>query len=130
MNIEIENVGGNELLEFFQNNGLDNSNLTEAEMLEKYIENKSYLYPRICSVTQEGMEEGYVCQDNTYKYVSDLLVHLRELEWEDADGNLSTDIEDDEELLEFFFNQDYYYYTEWSEEDIDWSDDPIYLYNL
>lgn len=80
-------------------------------------------FARRCDVTGRGMNEGYVVGDGE-RYFSEkehLLNHLRELDWEDADGNRSQDLTDDEDIMEFFYNEDYYYYTEWEE-----IDDEIY----
>jgi hypothetical protein len=82
-------------------------------------------FARRCDATGKGINEGYVVGDGELYFSSkdDLLSHLRELDWEDCNGNLSTDCETDEDLLEFFYNDEYYYYTEWEEIDEDeWYD--------
>jgi hypothetical protein len=65
------------------------------------------------------MNEGYVCGDGELYFVevTDLLIHLRTLDWVDADGKRSLDIDDDDELLDFFYREEYYYHTEWDELD-------------
>lgn len=78
-------------------------------------------FARRCDATGCGMNEGFVLNDGEL-YLSKkehLLEHLRTLDWEDADGNRSQDLTDDEDILEFFYNEDYYYYTEWEELDDD-----------
>lgn len=76
-------------------------------------------YARRCDATGRGINAGYVCGGGDLYFVerTDLLCHLRTLDWEDANGKNSADIEDDEELLDFFYNEEYYYYTEWDELD-------------
>ena len=78
-------------------------------------------YARRCDATGRGMNEGYVCGDGELYFVevTDLLIHLRTLDWEDCNGNKSTDCVTDDELMEFFYNEEYYCYTEWDEYDID-----------
>lgn len=77
-------------------------------------------YARRCDATGRGMNEGYVCGDGELHFAeqSDLINHLRTLNWEDADGNSSLDIIDNQELLDFFYREEYYYHTEWDEYDI------------
>ena len=78
-------------------------------------------FARRCDATGRGMNEGYVVNDGELYFSKEehLLEHLRTLDWEDADGNRSQDLTDDEDILEFFYNEDYYYYTEWEELDDD-----------
>jgi hypothetical protein len=78
-------------------------------------------FARRCDITGRGMNEGYVFGDGELCFAEkeDLIKHLRTLEWEDADGNLSQDIENDDDLLEYFYNEEMYYYTEWDFYDID-----------
>jgi len=76
-------------------------------------------YARRCDATGRGMNEGYVVGDGELYFVevTDLLIHLRTLDWVDADGKRSLDIDDDDELLLFFYREEYYYHTEWDELD-------------
>lgn len=78
-------------------------------------------YARRCDATGVGMNEGYVCGDCEFYFAeqSDLIAHLRTLNWEDCDGNSSLDVVEDDDLMEFFYNEDYYWYTEWNKYDID-----------
>jgi len=81
-------------------------------------------YARRCDATGKGINEGYVVGEGALSFGSeeDLLYHLRELDWEDSNGEKSKDLEVDH-LLEYFFNESYYYYTEWDEVDEDeWYD--------
>ena len=76
-------------------------------------------YARRCDATGRGMNEGYVVGDGEMYFAekTDLLIHLMSLNWVDADGNSSVDIDDDDELMEFFYREEYYYHTEWDELD-------------
>ena len=78
-------------------------------------------FARRCDATGRGMNEGYVVNDGELYFSNEehLLEHLRTLDWEDADGNRSADLTEDEDILEFFYNEDYSYYTEWEEIDDD-----------
>lgn len=78
-------------------------------------------FARRCDATGRGINEGYVFGDGELYFAEreDLIKHLRTLDWVDCNGNRSTDIKDEEDLLEFFYNEDYYYYTEWEEIDDD-----------
>lgn len=79
-------------------------------------------FARRCDATGYGMNEGYVIGDGELYFANetDLIIHLKGLDWEDIDGNSSKDCQDDEDLMEFFYAEDYYYYyTEWDETDID-----------
>lgn len=78
-------------------------------------------FARKCDATGLGINEGYVVGDGELYFSEQtyLLEHLRSLDWEDCDGNKSTDCDTDDDLLEFFYNEDYYYYTEWEEIDDD-----------
>lgn len=78
-------------------------------------------YPRRCDATGRGIYQGYVCNDGEFYFAeqSDLITHLRTLNWVDINGNNSLDVVDDDDLMEFFYNEDYYCYTEWSKFDID-----------
>lgn len=77
---------------------------------------------RICSKTGKPMTEGYVVDHfDTLLYFSDaehLVEHLRSLDWEDIDGNKSTDCETSEDLMDYFYAEDYYYYTTFDDEEI------------
>ena len=78
-------------------------------------------YPRRCDATGRGIYQGYVVGNDElyFEEQSDLLIHLYQIDWVDADGKRSTDIDDDDELMEFFYKEEYYYYTEWTKFDID-----------
>ena len=78
-------------------------------------------FARRCDVTGRGMNEGFVVGDGELYFASkdELIKHLWELDWEDCNGNWSTDCQTPEALLEFFYNEEYYYYTEWEEIDDD-----------
>lgn len=78
-------------------------------------------FARRCDATGRGMNEGYVFGDGELCFSEEkhLIDHLRGLDWEDANGKRSKDIEDDAELMNYFYNEDMYYYTEWDFYDID-----------
>lgn len=78
-------------------------------------------YARRCDATGRGINEGYVVGDGEMYFAnkSDLIKHLKELDWEDIDGNSSKGCHDDDDLMDFFYNEDYYYHTSWDETDID-----------
>jgi hypothetical protein len=82
---------------------------------------KRFKFARRCDATNKGMNEGYVFGDGELYFSTreHLLAHLRTIEWEDCNGNLSTDCNGDEELLEFFYNEEMYYHTAWEELDED-----------
>jgi hypothetical protein len=67
------------------------------------------------------MNEGYVFGDGEMYFSTreHLLEHLRKVEWLDCNGVWSTDISDEDALLEFFYNEEMYYYTQWEELDED-----------
>ena len=74
-------------------------------------------YARQCSVTGEGMNEGYFFQDEIYiKHKKDLINLLRSKEWI-AENEYGNDIEvnayNDDDLLEWAYNDEIYYWTEW-----------------
>lgn len=78
-------------------------------------------FARRCDATGRGINEGYVVGDGELYFADKehLLEHLRTLDWEDCNGNKSTDCVTDDALLKYFYNEDYYYYTEWEEIDDD-----------
>lgn len=75
------------------------------------------LFPRKCSVTNQGMFEGWVVNDGDmyFKYEKDAL------QWCIDNGYKSLD--------EAYNNDDIIYWTEWNELDIDTYDEPIYEFN-
>lgn len=78
-------------------------------------------FARRCDATGRGINEGYVVGDGELYFADKehLLEHLRTLDWEDCNGNKSTDCVTDDALMKYFYNEDYYYYTEWDEIDDD-----------
>jgi hypothetical protein len=82
------------------------------------METTKHYFPRRCDVTNEGMNEGFVIGDGEMyiKHESDLVAHLRTLDWEFADGRNSRDIESDDELREMLYSDDYFYFTDWDDE--------------
>jgi hypothetical protein len=71
------------------------------------MENKT-TYARICTITGEGMNEGYCINDGEIyiKYESHLIQYLRDIDNECA--HLTNT-----EILDYYYNNEYYYYTEW-----------------
>lgn len=82
------------------------------------METTKHYFPRRCDVTNEGMNEGFVIGDGEMyiKHESDLVAHLRTLDWEFADGRNSRDIESDDDLREMLYSDDYFYFTDWDDE--------------
>jgi hypothetical protein len=70
-------------------------------------------YARVCDITNEGMNEGWVWGDGVFyaKYEEDTVKELRE-EFESSIG-----VQTDDELLEWAYNKGTLYYTEWEDED-------------
>jgi hypothetical protein len=96
-------------------------------------------YARVCSVTNKGMNTGYVFGDGVFycKTAEQAVAEIRgDLEksifdggvlFEDDDG---TDFDDtkalelpDSELMELSYKNDYHYYTEWGEDSEDFEDE-------
>jgi hypothetical protein len=77
-----------------------------------FIMNNTERFARICSATNEGMNEGFVFQDGLmyFKHEQDLVTYLRSRE--EVPSNLS-----DEFLLKEAYDLEEYYYTEWDYED-------------
>ena len=68
------------------------------------------------------MNQGFVTNDGEsyFKHKRDLIVHLREYEWEFRDTLeklIDTNDLTDDEFLEYCYNDDVCYYTEWEDED-------------
>lgn len=84
-----------------------------------------HYFPRRCDITNEGMNEGFcIGEGEMYiKHESDLIAHLRTLEWEFADGRNSKDIESDDELRELLYADDYFYFTDWEDEEMEYVSD-------
>jgi len=86
------------------------------------MENTKIMYAKKCTATGEGMNQGFVTNDGEsyFKYKRDLIVHLREYEWEFRDTLeklIDTNDLTDDEFLEYCYNDDVCYYTEWEDED-------------
>jgi hypothetical protein len=72
-------------------------------------------FARQCSVTGEGMNEGYVIGDGDFyiKYEKDLITFLRDNnEFPRENESLSDDF-----IMDEAYNLGEYYYTEWEDED-------------
>ena len=84
-----------------------------------------HYFPRRCDVTGEGMNEGFcIGEGEMYiKHESDLIAHLRTLDWEFADGRNSKAIESDDELRELLYADDYFYFTSWEDEEMEYVSD-------
>ena len=74
-------------------------------------------WARQCDITGEGMNEGYLFDDNLYiANDKDLIDTLRGRDYtaEDEDGNqLYPSKMTDEELMEWAYNEEIYFWTEW-----------------
>ena len=78
------------------------------------MEDKKVVYPRTCSVTGEGLYEGYLCHDGTiFKYEKDLVKWIRNTLSCTDDLTLS-----DEFILKEAYDNEEYCWTEWYDEDI------------
>lgn len=76
---------------------------------------RNHLYPRVCSVTGEGMMSGWVFGDGTHyiKHEADVIKELRNPDYELEDAATR----DGDDLLQAAFELDICYYTEWEEYD-------------
>lgn len=81
--------------------------------------NTTETFARKCSITNQGMNEGYVVgEGDMYFSTRKLLVqYLKTLDWVNSEGISSKDMTSDNELVEFFYNELHCYYTEWGESD-------------
>jgi len=72
------------------------------------------VYPRTCSVSGEGVYEGYLCHDGTiFKYEKDLVKWIRKSLSCTEDLTLS-----DEFILKESYDNEEYCWTEWFDDDI------------
>tara|TARA_R110000868_G_scaffold228171_1_gene481132 strand:+ start:634 stop:939 length:306 start_codon:yes stop_codon:yes gene_type:complete len=80
-------------------------------------------YARKCDATGIGMNEGFVVGDGElyFSKKQHLIEYLRGVDWEDSNGVSSSDMDTDDDLMDYFYNEEFYYYTEWEE-----IDDEIY----
>jgi hypothetical protein len=80
-------------------------------------------YARICDITKEGMDEGWIWYEGTFytKYETDTVAELHK----DFDEEWGSKNWSDDEILEHAFENDICYWTEW--EDLDdkdcWGDE-------
>jgi hypothetical protein len=118
-----------------------------CECIGVFINNKkskdmNVKYARVCDVTGEGMNEGWVWGDGTFytKYEKDTLAECREdrdailfdmeeltiddiIDWNDwnefseAIDRAKKNKDTDEDLLLIAYQTSYLYYTEWEDED-------------
>jgi hypothetical protein len=72
-------------------------------------------YARQCSITSEGMNEGFVIGDGDFyiKYEKDLITFLRD---NDESPRENESLSDDF-IMDEAYNLGEYYYTEWEDED-------------
>tara|TARA_Y100001938_G_C7937306_1_gene352458 strand:+ start:117 stop:401 length:285 start_codon:yes stop_codon:yes gene_type:complete len=70
---------------------------------------QSKLWARVCDITGEGMNEGYVLEDGTciIKYEKDLIKELRDM------GDEEYNNASDEFILKEAYENEVYYWTEW-----------------
>lgn len=86
--------------------------MEHIEPMEKLLKKiQEQTYPRVCSVTGDGMYEGFVWNDGEmhFAYEKDLIKHIKSLN-DETDKGLSN-----EELLEKSYEEGHHYYTEWEE---------------
>ena len=86
---------------------------------------QKFYFARRCDVTGEGMNEGFcIGEGEMYiKHESDLIAHLRTLDWEFADGKRPKDIESDDELRELLYDVEYFYHTYWEDDEMEYVSD-------
>jgi hypothetical protein len=72
-------------------------------------------YCRLADDTGKGINEGYVVGDGEMYFETEdgLYKHLKELDYETAEGTSTKKIKGRDDLLEYFYADEYYYYTEW-----------------
>ena len=90
-------------------------------MKTKKIVKDVTLWARQCSITGEGMNEGYLFNDTVYiANDKDLIDTLRGQDYtaEDEDGTqLYPSKMTDQELMEWAYNDEIYYWTEWDDDE-------------
>jgi len=75
---------------------------------------KQKLYARKCSVTNKGMNKGYIDEqtDKYFKYKEDVIKHIKEcIQYETIKPNLNKMNDDD--IIEYGYNHYNIYFTEW-----------------
>lgn len=74
-------------------------------------------YARKDSKTGKGINSGYVVGggDFYFELESDLIAHLRNSDFETAEGEKANNFSDSD-LLEWAYNDEIYYFTEWEDE--------------
>ena len=75
-------------------------------------------YARKCSITGEGMNEGFVyCDGDMYfAHKQDLIVKLRDAYSKEISKDFVSELSDDD-LLDLSYEDNTHYYTEWEDED-------------
>lgn len=104
----------------------DRSTKDEVYRLRFALKIKPTLYARQCSVTEEGMNEGWCWGDGLFytKYKEDTISGLRK---DHPDRNIFSD----EELLEWAYDSDTLYWIEWEyEEDMRYAEIGGTLYDV
>jgi len=83
------------------------------------------VYPRTCSISGEGVYEGYLCHDGTiFKYEKDLVRWIRTNYSSDDDLDVGSDgipsdlMLSDEFILKESYDNEEYCWTEWYDDDI------------
>jgi len=81
------------------------------EVREWYEPEDGEKFARMCNITKEGMNKGWVWAGGDYytKNLCDTIAGLRE------DFPTESELSDDQ-LLEWAYTQDFLYYTEWEDE--------------
>tara|TARA_S200002703_G_scaffold92613_1_gene80046 strand:+ start:440 stop:733 length:294 start_codon:yes stop_codon:yes gene_type:complete len=76
--------------------------------------NETIYYARKCSITNEGMNEGWLDEQNLmyFKYVKDVIKYIKEcMQYETIKPNLNQMNDDD--IIEYGYNHYDIYFTEW-----------------
>lgn len=81
------------------------------EVREWYEPEEGEKFARMCNITKEGMNKGWIWAGGDYytKNLCDTIAGLRE------DFSTESELSDDQ-LLEWAYTQDFLYYTEWEDE--------------
>mgnify|MGYP003116140725 FL=1 len=95
------------------------SEITEKKLKEIIDNTDSKLWARVCNITGEGMNKGYVLYDSeTIKYEKDLIKELRK------GGDEEYNKASDEFILKEAYENEDYYWTEWDcESDLSYMED-------
>ena len=78
------------------------------------MKNKYIYYARKCSITDEGMNEGWLDEQNLmyFKYAKDVINYIKDcIQYETIKPKLN--IMNDDDIIEYGYNHYDIYFTEW-----------------